>query len=241
VCFSATASFSAAAALSGIGAVSLSGVRSPKAAPLAAIPLLFAAQQACEGAVWLVLDRAPFHVASTPLARAFLFFAVLVWPAYVPFALALVEPVRQRRLALFGCLAAGIALGLYLMGCVVLRDSNACIAFGNLYYWVQVDGPLKRLMLLLYLATVAGSLFLSSKARTSWLAVLVMTSFTATALLYRAGFASVWCFFAALISGAVAVVVRRDCVPPRALRALTSLGASPKARPQRGLRPPVPP
>jgi len=203
LCFSAPVSFAAAGLLGAIGAVSVRGAPSRRHVALAAIPLLFAAQQACEGAVWLALDRAPFHVASPPLARAFLFFALFVWPPYVPAALALVERERTRRVVLWALAGVGAALGVYLMACASLRASNACIAYGNLYYWVQVDAALKPLMLFGYLGVIVGALVVSSARATSVIAVVVAVSFALAGVLYRSGFASVWCFFAALLSGCI--------------------------------------
>src|SRR5882757_8765544 len=155
MCFSATASFVASGALALIGGATVRAAPSKRFVPLAAIPLLFAAQQACEGALWLVLDRAPFHVGGTPLARAFLFFALFVWPAWVPLALFLVERQPEKRRVLGAFAIGGALLGAYLIGCATLRDANACMAFGNLYYWVQLDAPLKRVVPFVYLAFVA--------------------------------------------------------------------------------------
>jgi len=208
MCFSARASFGAAIALTAIGAFSLKSARAPRHTALAAIPLLFAAQQACEGAVWLVLERAPYHVESTPLARAFLFFALFVWPPYIPFALLLVEHIQKRRAILGAFVVAGLVIGTYLMACASLRASNACIAFDNLYYWVQIDAPLKPLMPFVYAFVICAPLVVSSARRTTVLALVVLASFATTGLLYRAGFASVWCFCAALLSGCLVLITR---------------------------------
>ncbi len=207
MCFSAHASFGAAIALGAIGVLAVRAAPTRRHLPLAAIPLLFAAQQACEGALWLELDAAPFHLSDTPLVRAFLFFALLVWPAWVPFALACVEPVRTKRNALVAMSVAGALLGAYLMGCASLRASNACVAFDNLYYWVQIDAPFKHAVLAPYLALVAVPPVVSSLRGTSLLALVTVLTFSATGMLYRAGFVSVWCFLAALLSGIVALVV----------------------------------
>jgi hypothetical protein len=225
MCFSAQASFGAAVALSTIGAASLRAAPSRRYLAFASIPLLFAAQQACEGALWLSLERAPFHVGGTPLARAFLFFALLVWPAWVPLSLWLVEARRGRRAAL-ACMAfSGALLGAWLVGCATLRDANACIAFGNLYYWVQIDAPLRHVVLLPYLALVAAPLVVSSLRGTTWLAAATIASAALAGWLYRAGFVSVWCFFAAALSGVVAIILlraRRPRTPPAERRASSS-------------------
>src|SRR5207244_8159073 len=99
-CFSATASFGAALALTAIGAVAIRSTKTRAQLPLAAIPLLFAAQQASEGALWLVLNAAKHHQTDAAVVRVFLFFALFVWPAYVPFALLPLQRTRARSLGL---------------------------------------------------------------------------------------------------------------------------------------------
>ncbi|WP_437573791.1 DUF6629 family protein [Sorangium sp. So ce887] len=219
MCFSAQASFAAAAALTGIGVLTLRSAPSRAHLPVAAIPLLFAIQQACEGAVWLVLRDAPFGRGDTSFARVFLFFALFVWPAYVPGALVPIEFARARRRALMALSAGGAVLGLYLLGCASLRESDACIAFDNLYYWIQIDAPLKPFVAYVYAAFIIAPLVLSSVRGTSLLAVVVAASFALIGSLYRAGFVSVWCFLAAAISGVTGLVVYRDTGSPHVLSA----------------------
>ena len=60
MCFSATASFTAAAVAGSIGAVTLwkaAKLRDPALLPIAAFPALFALQQTVEGLLWLELAR----------------------------------------------------------------------------------------------------------------------------------------------------------------------------------------
>jgi len=209
MCFSASASFVAAGALAIIGSATVRAAPSRRFVPLAAIPLLFTAQQACEGALWLALERAPFHVGGTPLARAFLFFALFVWPAWVPFSLFVVEEHPRKKRILAALSAGGAILGLWLIGCATLRDANACVAFGNLYYWVQIDAPMKHVVPAVYLAFVALPLALSSLRGSTLLAIATIGSCALSAAMSRAGFVSVWCFFAAALSGVVGLVVVR--------------------------------
>jgi hypothetical protein len=209
MCFSAAASFAASGVLGAIGTATVRAAPSRRFVPLAAIPLLFAAQQACEGALWLVLEREPFHVGGTPLARAFLFFALFVWPAWVPLSLFVVEPDPKKKRVLATLAAGGAILGAWLIGCATLRDANACMAFGNLYYWVQIDAPLKHAVPIAYLAFVAAPLALSSLRGSTLLAIATIASCALSAALSRAGFVSVWCFFAAALSGVVGLVVVR--------------------------------
>jgi hypothetical protein len=159
--------------------------------------------------LWLVLEDAPFGKSDTALARVFLFFALCVWPGYLPGSLLLIEKTRARRAVLGALSVGGTALGLYLMACASLRKSDACIAFSNLYYWVQIDMSFRRLAPYAYAAFIVAPLVVSSLRGTSPLAAAAVLSFALTGWLYDgAGFVSVWCFFAAVLSGIVAAIVR---------------------------------
>lgn len=208
MCFSATASFGAAAGLAVIGALSIAGARTRGGRMIAAIPLLFAAQQAVEGAVWSHLVTTPWGQSFTPLATMFLFFAVFVWPAYVPFAFRAAEADPRRRKLMLALGVAGLAVGGYLLAVVTFRPSGACIAADNLYYGIQVDGPLKPFLPFAYLAVVIAPMASSTVPRARWLALATAASFAVAAWLFRVGFASVWCFFAAVLSGVAAIVAR---------------------------------
>ena len=58
MCFSAAASFTAGAVLTGIGVATLRKVEHPTYYLFASIPLLFAVQQFSEGVLWLTLPSA---------------------------------------------------------------------------------------------------------------------------------------------------------------------------------------
>ncbi len=67
-------------------------VRHPREVPLAAMPLLFAFQQAVEGALWLQLPAAGSREAVAALSLVFLVFAKVLWPAYTALAVLSIEP-----------------------------------------------------------------------------------------------------------------------------------------------------
>ena len=114
MCFSATASFAAGAFLLGLGTLTLKSARRPREIPFAAIPLLFAIQQLTEGVVWLSFrDEAP--LLNTAMTHVFSFFSHVLWPIYVPIAVLLIEPPGRRRQALLAFVAAGLAVGAYLL------------------------------------------------------------------------------------------------------------------------------
>jgi hypothetical protein len=111
MCFSATASFTAGAVLGTIGTVSLSKAKTAAQIPFAAIPMIFAIQQVCEGFVWLSFTREAFMPWHNTLVYGFLFFAQILWPIFLPFSILLLEPdpLRKKWLRLitaFGIMAS---------------------------------------------------------------------------------------------------------------------------------------
>jgi heme A synthase len=79
MCFSATASFSAAAVLGTVGVVALNKVKSKDQLMFASIPLLFGIQQAIEGLVWVSLTHSSDVFLRQFFTYGFLFFAQVLW------------------------------------------------------------------------------------------------------------------------------------------------------------------
>lgn len=200
MCFSATASFSAGAFLLGLGTLTLKSARRPREMPFAAIPLLFAIQQLSEGVIWLT-----FHY-EVPLLNAVMthvysFFSHVLWPVYVPLAVLLIEPPGWRQRALLAFVAAGIAVGVYLLYFlvafpIVSRPIGLHIEYVSPHFFAVVA-------MTLYLMSTTVSLFLSTHRTVKVFGVLALLSFAAAYYFYAIWFISVWCFFAALLSAVV--------------------------------------
>jgi hypothetical protein len=205
MCFSATASFSAGAVLLGIGTLTL---RSALAAhqrrelPFAAIPLLFALQQLIEGVIWLTFS-AEAPLLNSVMTHVYSFFSHVLWPIYVPVAVLLMEPAGWRRRALFGFVAAGVAVGAYLLYVlvafpVVSQPTGQHIEYVSPHFFAAVT-------MTLYLLSTAVSPVLSTHRMVGVFGVLALLSFGAAYAFYATWFISVWCFFAALLSAVVYV------------------------------------
>lgn len=198
MCFSATASFTAAALTGAIGILALSKVREPRELPLAATPLFFALQQSIEGLQWLTLPVAPDGPISTGLTFFYLIFAEVFWPIYGPLALLLIEPNQRRRQLMLLCLVAGISVGAYLLWFILKGPYGATISDGHIVYateYVHSDA-----IPLAYLAATSLPLFLSSQRMMSALGVIILVGSAVAYILYREAFVSVWCLFAAVAS-----------------------------------------
>jgi len=205
MCFSATASFTASAVLLGIGALTLRRVERPGDRALAAIPILFAIQQALEGLVWLSLNGT-IHGMLGPATQVYSLFSHVLWPIYVPLAVWLAEPPGSRRRGLFGFMVAGAAVGGFLLygmivNPIVARPIGQHIDYDSPHFYVAA-------VLALYLAATTVSQMLSSHRWIRWFGALALISAALAYVIYAQWFISVWCFFAALLSGVVYLHVR---------------------------------
>ena len=198
MCFSATASFVTAAITGAVGITALNRARSPREWPLAAVPLIFAAQQAIEGILWLQLPVAPDGPSTTFLTYLYLLFAEVLWPVYAPAACLLIEPDKRRRLAMVVFLIVGLAVGVhYLVS--IFTDPHAARIIGHHVSYVS-EGKISYPMGTAYLVATGGVIALSSHRAMIALAVIVIVGAFVSYALYWESFVSVWCFFAAAAS-----------------------------------------
>ena len=200
MCFSATASFSAGAVLLGLGTLTLKSALRPRELPFAAIPMLFAIQQLSEGVIWLAFRYEAPQV-NDVMTHVYSFFSHVLWPVYVPAAVLLIEPPGRRRRALLVFVAAGVAVGAYLLYIlvaypVVSRPTGQHIEYISPHFLTAV-------VMTLYLMSITISLFLSTHRTVRVFGALALLSFAAAYFFYATWFISVWCFFAALLSAVV--------------------------------------
>lgn len=200
MCFSATASFSAGAFLLGVGTLTLKSARRPRELAFAAIPLLFAIQQLSEGVIWLTF-RYEAPLLNTVITHVYSFFSHVLWPVYVPVAVLLIEPPGWRRRVLLVFVAAGVAVGAYLLYflvalSIVSRPVGQHIEYVSPHFFAVAA-------ITLYLMSTTLSQFLSSHRVVKVFGGLALLSFAAAYFFYATWFISVWCFFAALLSAVV--------------------------------------
>jgi len=207
MCFSATASFTAGAALLVIGAVTTSRVRRGAEVPFALIPGLFGVQQLIEGALWLTFPDGG-SIANSVLTHLYSFFSHVLWPIYVPVAVLLLEPVAWRRKLLMAIALAGAGVGLYLLYFLVTEPIvsevvGRHISYRSPHFYVAA------VMVLYVLATCVSS-FVSSCKTIRWFGAATFVALLAAYGFYAFWFISVWCFFAAVLSIIVLWHFRRE-------------------------------
>jgi hypothetical protein len=211
MCFSAAGSFALSGVLTLLGATSMARNSSKPHRMFAAIPLLFAAQQAAEGMVWVTLDGG--HPLLNRLGiSAFLGIALVVWPVWVPLAFRLLEgePRRRRALGLLLCAGGLVASATFLL---IVRFPPFAQIRGhsiNYEYAGSDDAPKRLLYLLAYVIPTVVPFFVSTLRMARLLGVVLVFSLVAATIVQRDALTSVWCFFAALLSGLILIALERE-------------------------------
>ena len=200
MCFSATASFSAGALLLGVGTLTLKAARRPREWMFAAIPLLFAVQQLIEGVIWLTF-RYDLPLLNTVMTQVYAFFSHVLWPAWIPLAVLLMEAPGSRHHVLLTLVAAGAAVGAYLLYVLVAFPAVSRPAGQHIEY-LSPHFFAAEVMTLYLLATTVSPLF-STYGVVKVFGTLALLSFGAAYYFYATWFISVWCFFAALLSALI--------------------------------------
>jgi hypothetical protein len=211
ICFSAAASFTAAGLLLPIGVQAVRRSRAESCAemrPLAWLPLGFALQQGLEGLIWTVLPSGPTSPWLVPLSVAYLFIAYALWPAWIPWSalvLAQQHVGRGRLLALRLLLGLGALLGLTLWLPVLAHPLRAVpsVLSGSLHYGAMdlLHGtPLAGLGPALYLLLITSPLLMVPSRPVRLFALSLGVSALISQIWWQHTFSSVWCFFSALLS-----------------------------------------
>jgi len=197
MCFSAPVSYVASGvlALAGIGAMRKA---KHKEKMIAIIPLLFAVQQFIEGTQWLTISQGK---PSTVLGYLFLVFAFLIWPTYTPLAVYKIEANEKRKNILRYFLYAGILASTALLIIMFLYPLSINSLRLSIDY--NLSFPYSVWGVIIYVTIVAGSLLASSRKFFNIFGLAVLLSVALASYFYYATFTSVWCFFAAALSGLI--------------------------------------
>jgi len=200
MCFSAPVSFTASVVLGAVGIGLLARIKELRLVPLALIPLFFAMQQLAEGFVWLGVPEV------STSKNIYLFFAYVFWPIWIPFSLYFAEKNAVRRQLLAICLGMGLVVG----GALMLGISEAIAIEYNHTIHYQTNGIYNPYyMISLVFFTLAGLLpfFISSLTKMWGVGLLITLAGIVTFTVDRFCFFSLWCFWSAIVSMSLFLVL----------------------------------
>lgn len=207
MCFSATASFGSAAVLLIIGGVCIKNSETGPQKLLSSIPLMLSVQQFLEGIVWISLSNPEYSEWGNSATYGFLIFAQVVWPFFIPFSIMLLEKEKKRKKILLFLTIIGSVQALLLGSGMLIYSVSSEILHSHIRY--VLDFPIANRWFggVLYIIATGVSPFISSIRRLRLVGIIVLCSFLFTRILYEQNVISVWCYFAALISFVILVVI----------------------------------
>jgi len=204
MCFSATASFTAAAVLIPLGMYCIKDTISwdKTYIPFACYPLFFGIQQMIEGLIWQAKDNG---LNAEITIYGFFFFSHLFWLFWVPFSVWIIERNQQKKQMMFYSIFAGLIFGLSMYIPLYTNDNWFSIAITNHSISYKVILIYDRIMprqivqFIYTLIVVLPLLFTSVKIIKRFGLMILMSIFLAS-YYFEYAFVSVWCYFSAILS-----------------------------------------
>lgn len=215
MCFSAAGSFGMSGVLAVVGTTSLARSAGRPQHMFAAVPFIFAAQQAAEGVVWLTMDGGADATLHHAAVNAFLGIALVAWPIWLPISLRRIEKDSLRRRALTAlCWLGGAvsATALFLL----LRWQPTAMVVGHTIrydYAGSTNAVQSFINLAAYVTASVGPFFVSTARMTRTIGFTFVASLVIVYTVQRDVLVSVWCFFAAVLSVLILLAVAE--VQPR--------------------------
>ena len=207
MCFSATASFGASAAILVVTIIAFRKSVTRTGYIVACIPLFFSIQQALEGLLWVALQHPEYRRWGFAASYGFLFFAQVVWPLLIPSLVWLLERrgAKKNVLAVFWII--GLCTGLYFLWCLVRYTVVPSISGMHIHYELNFPGYNKYLLTSSYLLATLIPPLISRVKPLRWFGLLLFVSLAVTAIFYKGYLISVWCVFAAALSAEALLII----------------------------------
>ena len=207
MCFSPQADLVGGIAIAsiGIGAVHNAQMRQGHVV-LATLPLVLGVHQVIEAFVWWGLQGHEPHAIERIAVWAYLLIAFVVLPIFVPLAVLINEPSRQRRKVMAPLVALGVAVSCVLFATMLRGPVDVRLRPYHLAYSIDLNHG--ALIVALYVTAICGTLLLSTRRRVVTFGIVNLVAVGVIAWLTIDGFASVWCGWAAISSGAIALHMR---------------------------------
>lgn len=173
---------------------------------LASLPLLLGAHQLIEAFVWWGLKGDVPHTLGRVALWAYLLIAFVVLPMFIPLAVLAMEPTARRRWRMAPFVAVGAGVTAVLFAAMLGSPIEVVEHPYHLEYVVRISHG--GFVVALYVVAVCGALLLSGFRHIAIFGFANLVAVALLAWLTLDGFASLWCGYAAVSSGAISLHMR---------------------------------
>jgi hypothetical protein len=207
MCFSPQADLVGGVVVTAIGVDACRNLRGRRShLLLATLPLVLGVHQLVEVFVWWGLEGHVPHALERAAVWIYLLIAFVVLPVFVPVAVLLIEPSERRRRRMLPFVAVGSIVSVVLLAAMVRGPVGATERTYHIAYSVNLGHG--GIVVALYVAAICGALLFSGYRDVAIFGLANLVAVAVIAWLTVDGFASVWCGYAAISSGAIALHMR---------------------------------
>jgi hypothetical protein len=173
---------------------------------IAGLPLILGIHQIDEAFVWWSLQGHFSPEVGRVAMWAYLLFAFVVLPPLVPLLVRSIEPTKALRRRIVPFVVLGFGVAGVLLATMLHTPPTASLGAYHLAYSIGLQHGI--LVIGAYIVATCGSMLASKITHVVWFGVANLVAVAILARLSADGFASLWCFYAALASGAIALYLR---------------------------------
>jgi hypothetical protein len=207
MCFSAEGDLVSGVVVMSIGVDACRHLRArPEYRFVAALPLLLGAHQIVEAFIWWSLRGIVPEALGNFAMWVYLLFALVVLPVLVPLLVMSIEPTRARRRRILPFVVVGVATGAISLLTMLAHHPSVTLGAYHLAYSIGLKHGIA--VVGLYVVATCGPMLASGMRHVVWFGVANVIAVVVLARLCADGFTSLWCLYAALASGAIALYLR---------------------------------
>jgi hypothetical protein len=207
VCFSPQADLIAGIGVTAIGVDACRNIRGRSDhLLLATLPLILGVHELVEDFVWWGLQGHVPHEAGRVALWAYMVIAFVVLPVFVPLAVLMLEPTVRRRRRMAPFVALGVVVSTVLLVAMLRGPVSAARHPWHLSYSIELHHAV--IIVGLYVVAICGALLFSGYRHIALFGMANLAAVVALAALTADGFASLWCVYAAISAGAIALHMR---------------------------------
>jgi hypothetical protein len=207
VCFAPQADLVAGIGVTAIGVDACRNIRGRSDHLLLAIlPLILGVHELVEDFVWWGLQGHVSHPVGRVAIWAYMAIAFVILPVFVPLAVLMLEPTMHLRRRMAPFIALGAVVSTVLLVAMLRGPVSAARHPWHLSYSIRLHHAV--IIVGLYVIAICGALLLSGYHHIVVFGLANLAAVVTLAALTASGFASLWCVYAALSAGAIALHMR---------------------------------
>jgi hypothetical protein len=173
---------------------------------VAGLPLILGLHQITEAFVWWGLQGKVSPTVGNVAMWAYLLFALVALPVIGPLLVLSLERTPAMRWRIVPFVALGAVTGGILLEAMLRSHPTAHLGAYHVAYSIGLQHGV--LVVGLYAVATCGSMLASGFRHVFWFGASNLVAIAVLARLSADGFTSLWCFYAALASGAIALWLR---------------------------------